>query len=201
MAMDENNQPLAQEQITTESSESAFGSIPPDNESAMASTEMENLFLAADGRSESDNGIPASTSLGTEAFEHPEQLTDPIADFTSSMGNELIMDNSDGNAGLDELYEKIYSLETALDKLERLEQRIQFLESENAQSTNELSIMGKQLKAIGALVETLTKGIINTPLYDAHEKFICNGCGSKGDVAMVVRCTKCGRERWVGWWP
>jgi len=202
MAMDENEQPRSQEEMANSFDANAFGSMPANNESAMGSPELENLFLAADSQSGTESTIPSFTSLGTEAFEQSEQFTYPITDYSSSMEHQLSMENVNGGSdALDELYERIRSLETTLSKLERLEQRILLLESTNAECTNELSMVVQQLKAISSQVGALKKGINNTPLYDAHGKFICSGCGSKGDVAAVVRCTKCGRERWVGWWP
>lgn len=29
----------------------------------------------------------------------------------------------------------------------------------------------------------------------------CQGCGAKGMVATSIKCTKCGRETYLGWWP
>ena len=37
--------------------------------------------------------------------------------------------------------------------------------------------------------------------YKLREDFKCESCGSKGLVAIHIRCTQCGEESWWGWWP
>jgi len=39
------------------------------------------------------------------------------------------------------------------------------------------------------------------PLSGAKYQITCNGCGSKGWIATAIKCTKCGRETYWGWWP
>jgi len=39
------------------------------------------------------------------------------------------------------------------------------------------------------------------PLSGAEYQIICKGCGSKGWIAVAIKCTKCGRETYWGWFP
>jgi len=39
------------------------------------------------------------------------------------------------------------------------------------------------------------------PLSGAKYQITCNGCGSKGWIATAIKCTKCGRITYWGWWP
>jgi hypothetical protein len=39
------------------------------------------------------------------------------------------------------------------------------------------------------------------PLSGAKYQITCKGCGSKGWIATAIKCTKCGRETYWGWWP
>ena len=39
------------------------------------------------------------------------------------------------------------------------------------------------------------------PLSGAEYQITCNGCGSKGWIAVAIKCTKCGRETYWGWFP
>jgi hypothetical protein len=36
---------------------------------------------------------------------------------------------------------------------------------------------------------------------DVRNNFNCGKCHSQGKVAMYLKCTSCGEEQWVGWWP
>ena len=39
------------------------------------------------------------------------------------------------------------------------------------------------------------------PLWGARYQITCKGCGNKGWIATRMRCTKCGRETYWGWFP
>ena len=41
----------------------------------------------------------------------------------------------------------------------------------------------------------------DNPLSGARYQITCKGCGSKGWVATRIKCTKCGRETYWGWFP
>ena len=36
---------------------------------------------------------------------------------------------------------------------------------------------------------------------DVRNNFHCGHCKTHGNVAMYLKCTSCGEEQWVGWWP
>jgi ParB/RepB/Spo0J family partition protein len=40
----------------------------------------------------------------------------------------------------------------------------------------------------------------NSPLTLLRKNFECD-CGAKGHVAVHIKCTKCGKDNWRGWWP
>jgi hypothetical protein len=37
--------------------------------------------------------------------------------------------------------------------------------------------------------------------YNLQDEFKCSHCQSKNLVAFHVKCTSCGKENWMGWWP
>jgi hypothetical protein len=39
------------------------------------------------------------------------------------------------------------------------------------------------------------------PLSGAEYQITCKGCGSRGYIAAAIKCTKCGRETYWGWFP
>lgn len=37
--------------------------------------------------------------------------------------------------------------------------------------------------------------------WNPRESFQCDSCNSSHLVALYVKCTSCGKETWIGWWP
>ncbi len=109
--------------------------------------------------------------------------------------------DSEDSAILDELLERVDKMEMALVRMDKLEEKIAHLRAANSPGAQDFNIVVKQLKKVSANVDGLIKGIKNTPGYDAHRTFTCKSCGSDGNIATVLRCTKCGKDKWVGWWP
>ena len=58
-----------------------------------------------------------------------------------------------------------------------------------------------QVRKLTAQVESLTKAARATPGFGARNSFTCASCGARGMVATVYRCTKCGKDKWLGFWP
>jgi ParB/RepB/Spo0J family partition protein len=50
------------------------------------------------------------------------------------------------------------------------------------------------------LISQVLDMLWNSPLTKVREDFKC-GCGAKGEVAVHIKCTKCRKETWWGWWP
>ena len=70
------------------------------------------------------------------------------------------------------------------------------LESKRENQSAELQVL--QLKEALKKITTNLKG---TPGYGVRQSFNCEKCSDEGHVAVMYRCTKCGHERWYGWWP
>ena len=51
------------------------------------------------------------------------------------------------------------------------------------------------------LIYDVQSDVSGNPLSGAKHEITCKGCGSKGLIATLVKCTKCGRETYWGWWP
>lgn len=49
-------------------------------------------------------------------------------------------------------------------------------------------------------LDALEIQVKNNPASGLRKKFKCT-CGSTEKVAVSVKCTKCGKETWYGWWP
>lgn len=69
------------------------------------------------------------------------------------------------------------------------------------QLSQSLQAVVQHLRSLQTQVETMMTGLQGTPGFKVHETFVCNTCGSQGTAAQPVRCTHCGQETWLGWWP
>lgn len=49
-------------------------------------------------------------------------------------------------------------------------------------------------------IEDLAVCLREVPSRGLREQFTCE-CGAKGMVALSIKCTKCEKETWWGWWP
>ena len=87
---------------------------------------------------------------------------------------------SEGN--METMYKKLASLESELSELKG---RIELLESARAES---------------ASVEDIEARLDDTPAIGLKHRFKCD-CGASGLVALHIKCTKCGKETWWGWFP
>jgi len=87
------------------------------------------------------------------------------------------------------------------------ERRIAQLERQNkvlaskvkTSPSSNIDAIVKEVKRIGGQVKTISGNLEATPGYNAHNNFVCTSCGSKGKVAIPLRCTECGQEGWKGW--
>ena len=77
------------------------------------------------------------------------------------------------------IQQKLASLES---EIKELESRVEILET-----------IGMDLVDMGARLD-------GTPALGLKDKFTCH-CGASGFVALRIKCTKCGRETWWGWYP
>ena len=56
------------------------------------------------------------------------------------------------------------------------------------------------LEALSAKLEDIESRLDGTPTLGLKHRFKCD-CGTSGFVALHIKCTKCGRETYWGWWP
>jgi hypothetical protein len=118
------------------------------------------------------------------------------APVSSEAGNETI---SALNTKVAELTKQLNNLGAALKRMEMLEKKVSEMEAKAAKNNPATA----DLK-IQQLTDEMRKIVVNlkgTPGYGAKNTFTCEKCDDQGHVAVQYRCTKCGKERWYGWWP
>ena len=65
----------------------------------------------------------------------------------------------------------------------------------------DLDVVEAEIAKLSGRIEAITATLKDSIGYGIHRDFSCRSCGSKGHVAITIRCTECGKEGWMGWWP
>jgi hypothetical protein len=71
-------------------------------------------------------------------------------------------------------------------------------------SQNEIEVLRATVTALATRLAHLENQVMKSDKSfrcDIKSNFRCNSCKSHGRVAMYLKCTSCGEEQWVGWWP
>ncbi|HSW58085.1 MAG TPA: hypothetical protein VLH15_06760 [Dehalococcoidales bacterium] len=113
----------------------------------------------------------------------------------ANRGNDNALDSRVG-----EISRQLAELSAAVKKFELMEKRLSELEAKYTRGPAPV----KAEQMVQQLAEEMKKIVNNlkgTPGYGVRHKFSCERCDDHGHVAVQFRCTKCGHERWYGWWP
>ena len=108
-------------------------------------------------------------------------------------GMEATLENS-GPLGEGEQAGDIKNLLARLDKLERIVGPKPLQKEDVRKIKADVAKLSRQIEATSVNLK-------DTPAYGLHKHFVCRSCGSEGYVALIIRCTQCGKEGWQGWWP
>jgi len=71
-------------------------------------------------------------------------------------------------------------------------------------SQSEVELLRSTVTALATRLARLENQVIKSDKSfrcDVRNNFQCSSCKSHGKVAMYLKCTCCGEEQWVGWWP
>jgi len=91
-----------------------------------------------------------------------------------------------------ELTGRLSKLEGIISRFDQLEKK---LDSNNGASST------AAINGLDARIAAIEAGLKDSLNYKIRQKFECGNCHTKGFVAVNVRCTKCGKETWSGWYP
>jgi hypothetical protein len=104
------------------------------------------------------------------------------------------------NAKIADLTNKLTQMGTALKRIEILEKKATELEKTVAKN-KEAPETAQRVVELSEAVKKISTNLKGTPGYGVRHTFNCEKCSDQGHVAVMYRCTKCGHERWYGWWP
>lgn len=97
-----------------------------------------------------------------------------------------------------ELSKEVGKLTVALQTIAQLEERVKELEAVKKLSPDSIEILKTRIDKISSILKMLQQKQSDSAFL---QKFVCSKCRSKSLVAVYVKCTSCGKESWMGWWP
>lgn len=97
-----------------------------------------------------------------------------------------------------DLSREVGKLTIALQTVTQLEERVRQLEAMVKLSPDSNGVLKNRIDKISYVLEMLQQKKSDATVF---EEFTCSQCRSKGLVAVYAKCTSCGKENWMGWWP
>ncbi|MEE9399477.1 MAG: hypothetical protein V3V23_04335 [Dehalococcoidales bacterium] len=104
-------------------------------------------------------------------------------------------------ADVADLTRRMAKVEVEVSMLDREEEVTPDLSMPVQRLSRRLDTVVKELQKVNSRTDGISKGLKGTPDYASRDDFACESCGSRGFVAIPMRCTDCGSEGWWGWWP
>jgi hypothetical protein len=163
---------------------------------------MKTLSFKSIESGESEKSAPEA--LVTDAMKTSEY--EPEAEEPPASAQSLEIDvqkRTSGNSGdsqkkITELTAEVNKLTAALQTVSQLEERVKQLEAALKNIPEATRTLKDRVDKISAAIKAVEG---NKSDYGFLEAFRCNHCHSIGNVAVYVKCTSCGKENWMGWWP
>jgi prefoldin subunit 5 len=97
-----------------------------------------------------------------------------------------------------DLSKEVSKLTVAMQTISRLEEKVKQLEAMIKLSPDSTRTLRGRIDEISNILEMIQQKKSD---YAFFEEYKCSHCQSKNLVAVHVKCTSCGKENWMGWWP
>jgi hypothetical protein len=163
---------------------------------------VKTVLFKTDGSIESEEATPAelvTDSIKRTEYE-PEAAEPPHSVGPVETGKqEYTPDGADDlKKKIADLTAEVNKLSAALQAVSQLEEKVRQLEAVVKNAPESTRTLKNRIDQISAALEA---GEANKSDYGLLEAFRCSHCHTKGNVAIYIKCTSCGKENWMGWWP
>ncbi|MEJ2740503.1 MAG: hypothetical protein P8105_11890 [Dehalococcoidia bacterium] len=168
---------------------------------------------------EPEKAAPAVSEVKPPAAEKPAPATAPAAVQTQeakpaaataskpsgeSISKEVLtvelIENLEST--LADLVKRLTTMENAMERLDRLEKQVgENSGASSAAPANGLEEMKSEVQDLSERMDEISGNLKYSLGYGVGKIFQCKHCESKQLVALHVKCTDCGEETWLGWWP
>jgi len=162
-------------------------------------TPASNVQAVSFESTKSEEAAPAN--LVTDSIkmtEHEPELTEPPPPVETGKQKYTPDGVDDLKKKIADLTAEVNKLSAALQTVSQLEEKVRQLEAAVKNGPESTRTLKERIDRISAALEA---GGANKPDYGFLEAFRCSHCRTKGNVAIYVKCTNCGKENWMGWWP
>jgi hypothetical protein len=120
---------------------------------------------------------------------HPVQKSEVSTDMLNAL-----------NAKISSLDEQLSQMKTKIKYFENIEKKVIDLEKKLEKFQQSPALLPR-IDQLNDEFKKISLNLKGTPGYGIRYKYVCEKCHDHGHVAEMFRCTKCGHERWYGWWP
>lgn len=115
-------------------------------------------------------------------------MEDPITVFDSMLSS------------VSEIVPRVKQLEESVEGVEQLRKAMIDIAAAIREMKQGMRDMGKRLQAVTQRVVAGGQSGQSALSTRARQSFVCDHCKTRGKLASRVKCTRCGKENWWGWW-
>ena len=115
-------------------------------------------------------------------------MEDPITVFDSMLSS------------VSEIAPRVKQLEESVEGVEQLRKAMIDIAAAIREMKQGMRDMGKRLQAVTQRVVAGGQSGQSGLSMRARQSFVCDHCKTRGKLASRVKCTRCGKENWWGWW-
>ncbi len=115
-------------------------------------------------------------------------MEDPVAVFDSMLSN------------VSALVPRVKQLEESVEGVEPLRKAMIDIAAAVREMKQGMRDMEKRLQAVTKRVLAGGQSGHSAGNSRARQSFVCDHCKTRGRLASRVKCTRCGKENWWGWW-
>jgi hypothetical protein len=133
---------------------------------------------------------PQNTSQGPTTEQITNLCRQVVAQETKDLNKQLI-----------ELTIQVNKFEKAAQKMAEIEDKLDQLAAKAQVPPKAVKTLGARIDEIYGLLESMRHPERKNDEGHIHDEFRCIKCQSEKMVAIHVKCTSCGTENWMGWYP
>jgi hypothetical protein len=124
----------------------------------------------------------------------PLEDTPPVESIAASGKSYTLDEVASLQETVAELTRHVTKLANAMQRIDILEEKIEQISAVVKLNPESTTIVERRINEIHRALEALHQESL-------RDGFQCNKCHSRKTVAVYVKCTTCGHENWMGWWP
>jgi tetrahydromethanopterin S-methyltransferase subunit G len=133
----------------------------------------------------------------------PVMPAGPTPEQIKNLCRQMIAEeNRDLSKQVIELTIKVSKMDNIRERMDQIEQKLDQIAASVQSSPKAVKAMGAKMDELYGLLQGMQmQPHQSTDEERIHDQFHCVKCRSEKLVAIHVKCTSCGTENWMGWFP